>query len=471
MDIGIVAQDGATVLDRLARRVATFDESEVTSRGRSLVHAAMADTLGVGLAGAATDPVRILAVSLGAKAHGKSLLLGTAERMNALDAGMLNGVAAHALDFDDGNSLMAGHPSTMLVPAILALGEELGCPASKVVAGYVAGYEVIVRLSRGINMFHYEKGWHPTSTIGVFGVAVAAARLLDLDPARTATALGIACSMASGVKANFGTMVKSLHIGHGIRDGLLCAKLAAGGFTANSAALEARQGFLSNFNGDANFDIDAMLDGLDDVLEVNRETNKIKLFACCASTHASVDAALAIRAAHDLQVPQIDQVMLLLHPRRIPHTDRPRLQEALSGKFSQQYLVARAFIDGKVGLRHFEGNSHLEPSVLALMRRVEVRPAPDGALPHAFAARIEVRLTDGTLLEGSGDRPNAGVTGEEQMASPEFWSKFADCARHALSEEKVQAVMGALRRFDLFADICDFTSLLATGAPVARGLI
>ena len=463
MDIGIVAQDGAPVLDRLAHRVATFGEGEVTACGRSLVHAAMADTLGVGLAGAATDPVRILAVALGAKAPGDSLLLGTSDRVNALDAGMLNGVAAHALDFDDGNSLMAGHPSTMLVPAVLALGEELGCAASKVLAGYVAGYEVIVRLSRGINMYHYEKGWHPTSTIGIFGVAAAGARMLGLDPSRTATALGIACSMASGVKANFGTMVKSLHIGHGIRDGLLCAKLAAGGFTANARALEAPQGFLSNFNGIGNFDIAAMLDDVDDALEVNRETNKIKLFACCASTHASVDAALVIRAAHGIQAEKIDRVLLLLHPRRIPHTDRPQLQEALSGKFSQQYLVARAFVDGDVWLRHFEGEAHRDPKTLALMRRVQVRPAPDGVLPHAFAARIEVRLDDGTLLEGLGGRRNAGVTGEEQLNAPEFWSKFEDCARQALPAAKVRALMDALRRFDEFADIRDFTSLLSTG--------
>ncbi len=465
MDIGIAAQDTATVLERLAHRVATFEDGEVTARGRSLVHAAMADTLGVGLAGASTDPVRILAAALGAKAPGDSLVLGTAERINALDAGMLNGVAAHALDFDDGNSLMAGHPSTMLVPAILALGEELGCSAGQVVAGYAAGYEVIVRLSRGINMHHYEKGWHPTATIGVFGVAAAASRMLGLDPARTATALGIACSMASGVKANFGTMVKSLHIGHGIRDGLLCARLAAGGFTANARALEAPQGFLSNFNGAGNFDIPAMLDGLDEGLEVNRETNKIKLFACCASTHASVDAALSVRAAHGLRAEQIDGVTLLLHPRRIPHTDRPRLQEALSGKFSQQYLVARAFLDGDVGLRHFEGEAHLDPAVLALMRCVEVRPAPDGMLPHAFAARIAVRLQDGTLLEGSGDRRNAGVTGAEQMASTEFWSKFADCAGRVLPAVSIQAVTDALHRFDSFADIRDFTSLLASAEP------
>ena len=133
MDVGVVAQESSSVLDRLALRVATFDESEVTdSVGAASSTAAMADTLGVGLAGAATDPVRILAAVAGRQGDlADSLLLGTAERVNALDAGMLNGVAAHALDFDDGNSLMAGHPSTMLVPAVLALGEELGCPAEQ----------------------------------------------------------------------------------------------------------------------------------------------------------------------------------------------------------------------------------------------------------------------------------------------------------------------------------------------------
>ena len=465
MDTGVPAQRTVptrteNVLDRLARRVATFGEDEVTARGRALVHAAFVDTLGVAIAGAGSGLVKIMAEALGPKAPGASLVLGTAERTNALDAGLLNGAAAHVLDFDDGNSIMAGHPSAMLVPAVLALGEELGSSAREVILAYVAGYEVIVRLSRGVNTFHYEKGWHPTSTLGVFGVAAAASRLLKLDPARTAAALAIACSMASGVKANFGTMVKSLHIGHGIRDGLYGAKLAAAGFTANAGALEAPQGFLTNFNGAGNFDLDAILEGLDNQLEVNRETNKIKRFACCASTHGSVDAALALRRAHAFDIADIERITLTLDRRRIPHTDRPRLQEALSGKFSQQYLVARALLDGTVALRHFDGNAHEDPAVLALMRLIELEAAADGELPDPFAAKIRVRLRGGRMLEGPGERPNVGGTGEAQMASPAFWAKFDDCARQAFSDQQADEVAEALKRFDDFGSIRDFMRLL-----------
>ena len=154
-----------TIIERLARRVAMASSAGITPAGLALIRTAFVDTVGVTIAGARTDPACIMRQTIGASAKdGLSLLIGTDYRTNALDAGLANGVASHALDYDDGNSLMGGHPSTMLVPAILALAEELDASAEDAVVAYAAGYEVIIHLSRGLNPYHYQHGWHPTAT-------------------------------------------------------------------------------------------------------------------------------------------------------------------------------------------------------------------------------------------------------------------------------------------------------------------
>src|SRR5205814_1903781 len=157
------------------------------------------------------------------------------------DAALVNGTAAHALDFDDVSNSLGGHPSAPILPAIFALGEVLDRPEKPVggrdfITAYVAGFETETRIARGVHFHHYEKGWHPTATLGVFGAAAASCHLLGLDRAKTAQALAIAASLASGIKANFGTMTKPLHVGHTARNGLFAALLARDGFTANPAS-------------------------------------------------------------------------------------------------------------------------------------------------------------------------------------------------------------------------------------------
>lgn len=176
--------DAASVLDDLGSRVASLAYEDLTESGLHLFRIALVDTLGVALAGADFDAAAIARAVAVPDTSGTSLILGSTDRVSALDAGMLNGIAAHALDYDDGNQIMGGHPSALLIPALLALGEEVGASAREVIVAYAAGFEVMIRLSRGVNTAHYEKGWHPTSTIGVLGVAAAGARLLGLTAAQ-----------------------------------------------------------------------------------------------------------------------------------------------------------------------------------------------------------------------------------------------------------------------------------------------
>ncbi len=377
-------------------------------------------------------------------------------------------MAAHALDYDDGNIVMVGHPSALLVPAVLALGEEVGASLEDAAVAYAAGYEVIIRVSRGVNTTHYEKGWHPTSTIGVLGVAAAGARLLGLDAERTTLALAIACSMASGIKANFGTMVKALHVGQAVRDGLLAARLAAGGFTANPSAMEAAQGFLNVYNDVGGYDGDAIVALPDGPLEVNRGFNPIKVYPCCASTHSGVRAAQDLRSAHDLVPDEVASVRVLVDAKRMPHTDRPVLQEALSGKFSAQYVVARSLIDGRVGLADFEGDAHLDPATVALMRRVAVVAAVPGGPDNSFAADVTVTTTSGETFRKVVD-PGAdpSLLGSDEL----LWEKFEDCAGRVLPTGAVSDLTVALHSFPGASDVRSLMRLAASPNAPLEGAV
>src|ERR1700755_1573376 len=237
---------GITLLQELAQRVLAFDKRTLTKKSIAQAKACIIDTIGVTLAGLPEPCTQILLKTPGVAASpGSALIFGTSKRTSALDAALINGTASHALDFDDFSGVMAAHHAVPLVPALIALAEERGGTGEDIVAAYVVGVEVEIRFARAVNFHHYDKDWHPTSTLGVFGAAAAACHLLKLDLARTTMALCIAASHASGLKANFGTMTKPLHIGQCGRSGLFAALLAEGGFDAAPDALEHAQGFLN----------------------------------------------------------------------------------------------------------------------------------------------------------------------------------------------------------------------------------
>jgi 2-methylcitrate dehydratase PrpD len=218
---------------QIAERIHALRHEAITPAARDWTAGAFVDTVGVTLAGIADEgPRTLLRVPGVATAPGPALILGTGRRTSVLDAALVNGVAAHALDYDDVAGSLGGHPSVMLIPALMPLSEMLGSSGRDLLLAYVVGFETMCRIARGVHHHHYEKGWHPTATLGIFGTVAAAARLLCLSVPKTAVALGMAASFAAGIKANFGTMTKPLHAGHAVRDGVFAALLAQQGFTA-----------------------------------------------------------------------------------------------------------------------------------------------------------------------------------------------------------------------------------------------
>lgn len=449
-----------TIIAGIAERLGRIGYEDLPPEAVHWAKIAIRDTLGCALAGAREPCAAIVEETLGESA-GPALIFGSLRRAPPLDAALVNGTAAHALDFDDLNDSLGGHPSAPILPALLALAEQVDADGRRFLAAFVAGFEAEARIGRGVNFHHYEKGWHPTATLGVFGAAAACSHLLRLDDAKTAQALALAVSLASGVKANFGTMTKPLHVGHTARSGLFAALLARGGFTANPGALEHKQGFLTVFNGAGNFDAEAILRDWGRPYDIVSPGIGIKQYPCCASTHPAIDAMLALRQAQGLEPQMVERVESRTHPRRLAHTNRPDPQSALDAKFSVQYCLARALGEGRVVLGHFDGEAHREPEIRRLMTCIEATPYPEGeAGAGDLGAELRIVLKDGRTLSGAVDCA-LGRGPDHPLSEAALAGKFADCAGRLLPAPAVA------RLADLLSRIEALDSLRAVTAAVA----
>jgi 2-methylcitrate dehydratase PrpD len=437
-----------TLIETIAGHVAGIRYENLPPKAVHWAKVAILDTVGVTLAGAA-EPCAQIVARMAANGGGDCLVFGTDRRLTPLDAALVNGTAAHALDFDDVSNSLGGHPSAPMLPGLFALAETLDCSGRDFIAAYVAGFETEARLGRGVHFHHYEKGWHPTATLGVFGAAAACCRLLGLAPPLTAQALAIAASLASGLKANFGTMTKPLHVGHTARNGLMATLLARDGFTANPAALEHKQGFLLVFNGAGTFDADAIVRGWGDPFDIVDPGLGIKQHPCCGSTHPPIDALLALVAAHDIAPAQVARVDAWLHPRRLAHTDRPDPQSGLDAKFSVQYCLARALMNRRIVLEDFEGEAYRDAATRELMARIDAAPHPEASAngDAPLGAEIRLSLRDGRVLTNAVG--SALGRGPDNPLPPEaLGAKFANCAGRALPPTAVARLERLLLQLD-----------------------
>lgn len=402
---------------------------------RDAVVSTLVDTVGVTFAGQDTPPVRAVSSWL-EPSTGGAVVWSTPRRCAPSSAALVNGTAAHALDFDDAGLTMPIHPSAVLWPAVLAVapaGTGLGPVLSAVEAGHVLFRAIADVLPMGA---HYGRGWHATSTIGRIAATLACARVVGLDEARTAHAVGIAASTASGSLANFGTGTKPLHVGLAARDAVTAVGLAAAGMTANPGELDAPQGFLARYGDPAAVDVD-----LRDRLE-HWSTHWVadtvpKRFPSCFGTHRAVTAAVDL---HEAGVSADDVVGILVEAH--PSTLEPLLdhQPTTGGeaKFSMASTVARALQTGGLGLADFADDRLLvDPVIRRLSDATTVVGAEAPTSPDApdLAGRRFARLV---VTTSDGSEHSRTVTLEDP----------ADVASYAVVAEKFVRTVTATGRGD-----------------------
>jgi 2-methylcitrate dehydratase PrpD len=460
--------DSLTV--QLAKKILSFDKSQLTPLSIERAKMCILDAVGVMLAGTVEPASLLLRNTPGvASATGLCRIFGTNQKTSALDAALINGTASHALDYDDFSSIMGGHHTVPLMAPLLAIAEENCFSGEQVLIAYIIGVEVEIRFARALGFHHYDKGWHPTSTIGTFGATASLSHLLSLNLNQTSTALSIAASMAAGIKANFGTMVKPLHVGQCARNGLLAVLLAKQGYDANPNSLEHVQGFFNVFNGEGTFDTDKLFEDWALPLEIEGNTIALKQFPCCGSTHPAITMMLQLRQEESMSTEDIEKIEVLPHSRRLMHTNHPFPKTSLEAKFSVQYVTVRALLSGSVRLRDFEDNAFLSPEVKNLLNLIQAHPHPamsDDA-DEQWGAEVIVYLKNGLKLSRRIDQL-VGRGGTSPMSEQEMWNKFQDCAQRALPPENLEAIFDMLLNFEKVSDINQLTELLISPSVPSR---
>ena len=433
----------------LARICAEAEVASFPDEVRSLTQHCLLDWIGVAVSGASDPLVEMVATEvLEQGGSPQATLLGRGAQVSTQQAALVNGTASHALDYDDVHPILVGHPTVVIVPALLALAEHRGASGREFIEAFVAGYETIARIGALVNPGHYERGFHATATVGSFGSAAACARLMGLDDAQTAHALGIAGTQAAGLKSMFGTMCKPLHAGKASQNGLLAASLAARGFESRTDVLECAQGFAATQS--ENFNVEAAI--ADPPGGYHLRANLFKYHAACYLTHAAIECALRIRETLLQKVDALDKIVITVHPGCDSVCNIPTPTTGLEAKFSLRMTVAYALagID-TAAIASYTDESCTDPTLVALRdrARVEFDPALD-----RMQTRLSVALTDGTLLEEFHDSGIAMADLDAQGAR--LSAKF-----HALVDPifgnqaaaKIEAAVSNLESIDNIADL------------------
>jgi 2-methylcitrate dehydratase PrpD len=264
--------------------------------------------------------------------------------------------------------------------------------------------------------------------------------------------------MAAGVKANFGTMTKSFHVGQCSRNGLFAALLARDGFSAHPEAFEHKHGFLNVFNGAGTFDVEKILDHWADPLDIVEPGVAIKQYPCCGSTHPAIDAMIEIVRAHHVDPDQVSEINVQIHARRLEHTNRTDPQSTLEAKFSLQYCVARALMHGQVVLEHFESNTFQDLDVRRIAQRVRAAPYTDKEFDPSnhFGGHVAVTLLDGRGYSAS-VQSALGRTSKAPLPPEKLKAKFENCATRVLSPEQVALLHESIQKLEQIESIRQLT--------------
>lgn len=440
----------------LAERASSVRLEDLPESALTVGRQCILDWFAVTIPGAAEPAARILRDELLEDgAAPAATLVGVPERTSAANAALINGTASHALDFDDVNIAILGHPTVALLPGLLALAEQTGASQDDVLAAFVAGYDVVCRTGALMSPGHYDHGFHCTSTVGSVGAAAACARLMGLDAETTATACGIAATRASGLKSMFGTMCKPLHAGMAAQNGLLAARLAARGFTSRPDALECAQGLAATQSPDFNPEA-AMRDA---PLDFHIANNLFKYHAACYLTHGAIEAGRTVREQSGASSNTIRSIAIRVPPvaDRVCNIARPAT--GLEAKFSLRLTVAMALAGRDTsGIATYTEDLTRDPELVRL-RDLATVEFVDG-YPEV-KADVAVTVAGGARFAAGHD---AGVADADLARQGRRLERKFDALVEPFLKGRTRALREALAGFGGTAGISEVTRLAGGSA-------
>ena len=454
-----------TTLEQIATWAATTSPEWPATSVTPATHA-IKDTVACMVSGAsdaAAEGVRTT-VHTWPAVDGGATIIGSGRRAPAPFAAFANGTAAHAQDFDDNFLAALTHASAVLVPALLALGEETGASGAEIIDAYLVGLECHAAIGRGVNRSHYLKGFHATATVGCIGTAAACARLLKLDESRMVHAMSLGTSMAAGLKGQFGSHAKPFQAGMAAQNGVLAACFARDGVEGRTEVLDNDHGFLKLFGGDAppGWDFEAFPLGNPHVIETVGLAPKIH--PCCGSTHKSLDNLLDLKAQHDFQTEDVESMHTYVNTSNVRNLCFDDPQNEMEARFSMQYCMAVALKIGFLSLQDFTPDAVHRPEIRALipLTTMDATP-PEAELNPAgeYVHELTVTLKSGAVLKAT--RTSAKGTIGDPLIDAERRRKFDDCCVPVLGDAKTATLYDACDRLSGCRDLGGFmSSMLAT---------
>jgi 2-methylcitrate dehydratase PrpD len=440
--------------------------ADVVSQGKRC----LVDGFGVILAGSTTPGSGIVREYVRSTAGTADATIFGRERVgaSAAHAALANGASGHAMDYDDTQLSttpdrtfgLLTHPTVPALAAALAVAERQRASGAAFLEAFLVGFEVECKIAEAIDPAHYRRGFHSSGTIGTFGAAAAAGRLLKLDGVQTGHLLTIASSLASGIRVNFGSMTKPLHVGRAAENGVFAAELASRGFTGGDVGLDGQWGFFQVFGGGA--DLDRLIPALGKPYTIVNPGVSIKPYPCGSLSHPSLDAMLKVVTDHDLKPEQVKAVRLRAGTNILEPLRYKTAKTELEAKFCIPFLLASILLRRKAGMREFTDEFVSSEPVQRLM------PHVTGVFDPAIEARgfdkirsvVEIDLVDGrTLVQPSDDRYRGGP--EKPFTREELRAKFADCAELVLSGRRIPAALDAIETVDRMADVRQLVQALS----------
>src|SRR4029077_3914736 len=454
--------------EEVASFVAKTRRRDIPAEVISLAKGFILDGLGVALAGSTDECSRIVQAhirQMGARAE--CAVLGTGLRAPAAKAALANGVAAHAMDYDDtqlstSKEAVYGlltHPTTPVLAAALALAETEKISGEELLLVYIVGVEVECRIADAINPRHYQSGFHSTATMGGLGAAMAVGKILRLKEEQLIRTLGIAASMASGLRENFGTMTKPLHAGRAAENGVTAASLARDGFTAATNILEARRGFFNAMAG--GYDERKISGRLGAPYFMKEPGISIKPYPSGSLSHPAQDLILDLVRQHDLTTADIERIEVATNSNVPNALIYPMPKTALEGKFSIPFCMAIAVLERKAGIAQFVDRKVRERKGVELMKRVTLYVDEElEALGYdQVRSRIRIKLRDGKIIEGRYDVARGHP--QKPMSWAELGEKFRDCADLVLPRKEAEAAIRLVSRLDELPSLSPLVRVLS----------
>lgn len=462
---------------RLGQFAAEASADQIPAQALASAKLRFLDTLAVAVAGSRHRSSIIsmeVAGQLGGNPH--CTVIGRRERISVEQAGYVNAVSAHALEYDDYTKSVT-HASVCLVPGALALAEWLGASGKAMLDAFVFGFEIESRIARGMRPWLLDRGWHPNGIMGGIGVSVIGSRLMGLDQMTLRMAMSIAASEGSGLRKNVGSMGKAFHVGHGVRCGVFAVMLAAKGFKVNPDIIEGsddaieghdRFGLADTFNGLGQHDLPKMIERLGERWELAENTTIVRLHPGSTAPGSSIDAMIDLAKENDIAPDQVEKIELECTPQCLAIAPYPDAADSHKARFCIPYSMAVALLDRRAGIAQYTDARVNQDDVQSMMQKVSVQ-VPDDFKHHWGQwgqggvnwgeMRLAVTLKNGAVLRIA--RSSARGWSENPATWDDLSEKFRECSENVLGTVQIEEALDMISRLEQLPDLGPLLSALS----------